>query len=48
VLRDAHEPVHRSRLGAAWGEEVQRERCLVSLVDDGLAARLSEDTYALP
>ncbi len=48
VLRDAHEPVHRSRLDAAWAIPDQRERCLAGLVDDGLVARLSTDTYALP
>ncbi|MGZ6804683.1 MAG: A/G-specific adenine glycosylase, partial [Nocardioidaceae bacterium] len=48
VLRDAHEPVHVSRLEAAWPDEPQRLRCLVGLVDDGLVARLSETTYALP
>ncbi|HSE69829.1 MAG TPA: A/G-specific adenine glycosylase [Nocardioidaceae bacterium] len=48
VLREAHEPVHRSRLEAVWSEEGQRIRCLAGLVADGLVARLSEDTYALP
>ena len=47
VLRDAHEPVHRSRLEAVWSDAVQRSRCLDSLVHDGLVARLSADTYAL-
>lgn len=48
VLRDAHGPVHRSRLDAVWADEVQRTRCLASLVDDGLVAATSADTYALP
>ena len=48
VLRDSHEPVHRSRLEAAWSIEEQRERCLQWLVADGLVAAVSEDTYALP
>lgn len=48
VLREATEPVHRSRLDLAWSPAEQRERCLASLVEDGLAARLSEETYALP
>ena len=48
VLRDAHGAVHRSRLDAVWSEAPQRDRCLVTLVDDGLVARLSEDTFALP
>jgi A/G-specific adenine glycosylase len=48
VLRDHDGPVHRSRLEQAWPVAEQRERCLAWLVDDGLAARLSEETYALP
>jgi A/G-specific adenine glycosylase len=48
VLRDSDEPVHRSTLDAAWADTEQRERCLRWLVDDGLVAQVSEDTYALP
>ena len=48
VLRDSDGPVHRSSLEAVWSEAAQRERCLAGLVDDGLVARLSADTYALP
>ncbi|MBF4162603.1 A/G-specific adenine glycosylase [Nocardioides acrostichi] len=52
VLRDADGPVHRSALEAAWSGTAtladQRERCLVSLVADGLAVRTSPETYALP
>ncbi len=48
VLRDSDEPVHRSTLDAAWAVTEQRERCLRWLVDDGLVAQVSEDTYALP
>ncbi len=48
VLRDSDEPVHRSTLDAVWAVSDQRERCLRWLVDDGLVARVSEDTYALP
>lgn len=48
VLREAHEPVHRSRLDAVWAPAEQRVRCLAGLVEDGLVARLSDDTYALP
>jgi A/G-specific adenine glycosylase len=48
VLRDAHEPVHRSRLEAVWDDETQRVRCLAGLVEDGLAVRLADDVYALP
>ncbi len=48
VLRDAHEPVHRSRLDAVWVDEDQRHRCLASLLDDGLVARVADDVYTLP
>ena len=48
VLRDAEGPVHRSRLDAVWSDEVQRARCLASLLQDGLMAVTSEDTFALP
>jgi len=48
VLREAHEPVHQSRLDAVWTPADQRARCLAGLVEDGLVARLSDDTYALP
>ena len=48
VLRDSDGPVHRSTLDAAWTVVEQRERCLRWLVDDGLVARLSDETYTLP
>jgi A/G-specific adenine glycosylase len=48
VLRDSAVPVHRSRLEAVWDVAEQRDRCLRSLLEDGLATRLSTDTYALP
>jgi A/G-specific adenine glycosylase len=48
VLRDAEGTVHRSSLDAVWADEVQRARCLASLVEDGLVAPVSEDTFALP
>jgi len=48
VLREAHDPVHQSRLDAVWTPADQRARCLAGLVEDGLVARLSDDTYALP
>lgn len=48
VLRESDGPVHRSRLDAAWAEEVQRVRCLASLVTDGLVVAAGPDTYALP
>ena len=48
VLRDSAGPVHRSRLEAVWAVDEQRDRCLQWLVDDGLVARVDEQTYALP
>lgn len=47
VLRDAHEPVHASRVEAAWSATEQRERCLRSLLDDGLVTEVAPDVYAL-
>ena len=47
VVREAHEPVHRSRLDAAWSDVGQRERCLASLVEDGLVVAAGPTTYSL-
>ena len=48
VARDAHEPVHVSRLDAVWPAVEQRDRCLTSLLADGLLVRVGPDTYSLP
>ena len=48
VLREREEPVHAAVLETAWAIDEQRDRCLQWLVDDGLVARVSELTYALP
>lgn len=48
VLRDADGPVERAALEAAWDEPLQRERCLDSLVADGLVDPLPDGTFALP
>ncbi len=48
VLRAADGPVAASRLDAAWDVAAQRQRCLDSLVSDGLAVRPSPGTVALP
>jgi A/G-specific adenine glycosylase len=48
LLRESLEPVHRGALEAAWPRAEQRDRCLQWLVDDGLVAHVSENTYALP
>jgi A/G-specific adenine glycosylase len=47
VLRDAHEPVHLSRLEAAWSPAEQRDRCLRSLLDDALVTEVAPDHFAL-
>jgi A/G-specific adenine glycosylase len=48
VVREALEPVHRSRLDAVWGDSTQRERCLASLLADGLVVAAGPATYSLP
>jgi A/G-specific adenine glycosylase len=48
VLRDDDDPVPVARLETAWPIDAQRERCLRSLLDDGLVVALAEGTYALP
>jgi A/G-specific adenine glycosylase len=48
LARDAHEPVHVSRIEAVWPSAEQRDRCVASLVHDGLLVRVGTDTYALP
>ncbi len=48
AVRDADGPVHRSRLDAAWSDATQRERCLASLIDDGLLSEPAPATYSLP
>jgi A/G-specific adenine glycosylase len=47
VLREADGPVHRSRLEAVWPEGPQRDRCLRSLLDDGLVTQAAADSYTL-
>ena len=48
VIRDADGPVHRSRLDVVWADATQRDRCLGSLLQDGLVTPVSENMYALP
>ncbi len=48
VVREASEPVHKTRLDAVWDDTQQRERCLTSLVEDRLVAAVGPSTYALP
>jgi A/G-specific adenine glycosylase len=48
VVRDAEGVVPARRLTAAWSDDVQRERCLASLVVDRLLVRTGAGDYALP
>lgn len=48
VLRDAPGSVDPTRLDAAWDEPEQRQRCLASLLTDGLVVRTDDGRYALP
>lgn len=47
-VRESDRPIHPSRLDGAWSEGAQRDRCLVSLVADGLIVEAPGETYALP
>jgi A/G-specific adenine glycosylase len=48
VLRGADGPVERARLDAVWSDAAQRDRCLHSLLVDGLAEQLDDGRFALP
>jgi A/G-specific adenine glycosylase len=48
VLRDRHGPVTKAQLDRAWDGEEQRDRCLASLLLDGLVTERPDGTYALP
>ena len=48
VLRDSPAPVARAALEALSDNEIQRERCLDSLVADGLVEPLPGEHYRLP
>ena len=49
MLRTAPGPVPVQRLASAWPiESPQRDRCLASLIEDGLVEPLDGDRYALP
>ena len=48
VLRDAADPVPRAALDAAWPDAPQRDRCLHSLLVDGLAEQRADGRFALP
>jgi len=48
VLRDAAGSVPKERLDAVWDIEVQRERCLASLLEDGLVVTGGDGRFGLP
>ncbi|HEY2724494.1 MAG TPA: A/G-specific adenine glycosylase [Pseudonocardiaceae bacterium] len=48
VLRDAADPVPRGRLDAVWVDVAQRDRCLDSLLVDGLVEQTDDGRFALP
>ena len=47
VVRDAEGAVPKARLDQAWHDDAQRDRCLASLLTDGLLVQVPEG-YALP
>jgi A/G-specific adenine glycosylase len=48
VLRSAADPVPRARLDAVWLDAPQRDRCLGSLLVDGLVEQTLDGHFALP
>jgi A/G-specific adenine glycosylase len=48
VLRAAADPVPRARLDAVWRDVPQRDRCLGSLLIDGLVEQTLDGRFALP
>jgi len=48
ALREREGPVHRTVLEGAWPAAAQRDRCVASLVADGLLVPVDADVYALP
>ncbi len=48
VLRDSPEPVTRAQLDAVWADAGQRDRCLDSLLVDGLLEQTEDGRFALP
>ncbi|MEV4311059.1 A/G-specific adenine glycosylase [Actinocrispum sp. NPDC049592] len=48
VLRDTDGPVERARLDTVWADAVQRDRCLDSLLVDGLLEQTDSGLFALP
>lgn len=48
VLRGAVDPVPRTELDAVWSDAAQRDRCLLTLLEDGLAEQHPDGRFALP
>jgi A/G-specific adenine glycosylase len=48
VLRDTDRPVRRPQLDVAWSDAAQRDRCLDSLLADGLVEQTDDGLFALP
>lgn len=48
VLRDTDEPVTKARLDVVWSIDGQRDRCLDSLLVDGLVEQTEDGRFALP
>jgi len=48
AVREAAGPVPKARLDLVWSDAVQRERALLSLLEDGLITTDSRDVFALP
>ncbi|MFT4299270.1 MAG: A/G-specific adenine glycosylase [Aeromicrobium sp.] len=47
VLRESADPVPKADLDLVWDDVAQRERCLDSLIDDGLVTPLPDGTFTL-
>jgi A/G-specific adenine glycosylase len=48
VLRDTDGPVRRRQLDVVWADAPQRDRCLGSLLVDGLVEQTADGLFALP
>jgi A/G-specific adenine glycosylase len=48
VLRDTDGPVRRANLDVVWADAAQRDRCLDSLLVDGLVEQTADGLFALP
>ena len=48
VLRGEHGPVDRPKLDMVWSDHTQRDRCLDSLLVDGLIEQTDDGRFALP